>query len=62
MSEEKAIELWRKEGAPLIYIGPGENCENLEKLLSNPDVKPEYVEAVRVWLVKVLKQRGNHVN
>ena len=54
----KALELWRSEGAPLIHLGPSENCENLKKLLSNPNVKPEHLRDVRAWLDKVLKGRG----
>jgi 5S rRNA maturation endonuclease (ribonuclease M5) len=54
----QAIELWRSEGAPLIHLGPGENCLDLEKLLSNRNIKPEHSDAVRVWLEKVLKRRG----
>ena len=58
MPVEKALEVWRSEGAPVIHLGPGENCRDLEKLLSNRNVKPEYLEAVRAWLEKVLKRRG----
>ena len=50
---EKAIEIWRKEGAPVIHLGPGENCFDLEKLLSNPDIKAEHLLAVRRWLDKI---------
>ena len=53
MPVEKAIELWRKEGAPVIHLGPGENCFDLEKLLSNPDIKDEHLLAVRRWLDKI---------
>ena len=55
MPVEKALEIWRKEGAPVIYLGPGENCERLDLLLSNHNVKPEHLLAVKVWLEK-LKQ------
>ncbi len=50
MSVEKAIELWRSEGAPIIHLGPGENCSNLETLLSNRNIKPQHLEVVRAWL------------
>jgi 5S rRNA maturation endonuclease (ribonuclease M5) len=36
MPVEKAIEIWRSEGAPVIHLGAGENCQDLAKLLSNP--------------------------
>ena len=55
---EKAIEIWRSEGAPMIHLGPGENCLDLKKLLTNRDVKPAHVKAVKTWLEKSLKQRG----
>jgi len=58
MSVPKAIEIWRSEGAPVIHLGPGENCEDLAQLLSNHNVKPEHLQAVRAWLEKVLKRRG----
>ncbi|MFC2032480.1 hypothetical protein ACFLUS_03845 [Chloroflexota bacterium] len=50
MPVEKAIEIWRKEGASVIHLGPGENCLDLEKLLKNTNIKPEYLKAVRAWL------------
>ncbi|MBN2186015.1 MAG: AAA family ATPase [Dehalococcoidia bacterium] len=52
MPVEKVIELWRKQGAPVIHLGTGENCLDLEKLLSNPNVKPEHLQAVWSWLNK----------
>ena len=58
MSAEKAIELWHKEGAPVIHLGPGENCEDLEKLLSNPNVLECHLEAVRAWLDKQGQKPG----
>lgn len=58
MPVEKALEIWRSQGAPLIQLGPGEKCEDLEKLLSNPNVADKHLESVRAWIEKVLKQRG----
>ena len=52
MPVEKALEIWRSEGAPVIHLGPGENCLDLEELLSRADVKPEHLEAVKAWLKK----------
>jgi putative DNA primase/helicase len=46
----EVIELWRAEGAPIIHLGPGENCEDLGELLSRPQVPPEHLEAVKTWL------------
>jgi len=53
MPLEDAIELWQSAGGPIIYLGPGENCSDLEKLLSNSDVKPEHLNAVKRWLDSV---------
>jgi hypothetical protein len=58
MPVKKAIEIWHKEGAPLIHLGPGENCEDLAKLLSNPDINERHLQAVQAWLDEVLKRRG----
>ncbi|MFC1933274.1 AAA family ATPase [Chloroflexota bacterium] len=56
MPIEKAIELWRSEGAPVIHLGVGENCFDLARLLSNPSPSERHLEAVRVWLEEVLKK------
>jgi len=58
MPIEKVIEIWRSEGAPMVYLGPGENCEDLVKLLKNTNGKPEYLQTVKTWLDKVLQRRG----
>jgi hypothetical protein len=55
MPVNEALELWRSQGAPMIHLGPGGNCEKLDLLLSNPNVKPEHLLAVKAWLEK-LKQ------
>jgi len=46
---DQVLEQWRSEGLPMIHLGPGENCTNLEKLLSRPE-KMEHLEGVRAWL------------
>lgn len=49
MSVDKALHIWHSQGAPVIHLGPGENCFDLEKLLSgHPSLK--HLEAVREWL------------
>ena len=58
MSVEKAVELYRSEGAPVIHIAPTENCFDLEELLSDPNIKQYQLEAIKAWLEKVLKRRG----
>ncbi|MBA7628964.1 hypothetical protein ES703_36461 [subsurface metagenome] len=58
MPVKKAIKFWRSEGAPVIHLGLGENCLDLAKLLSNPDVNERHLKAIRAWLEKVTQQRG----
>jgi len=50
MPVEEAIELWKSQGAPMIHLGPGENCLDLKELLYDSDVKHEYLEAIKEWL------------
>jgi hypothetical protein len=50
MPIEKAVELWRTEGAPVIHLGPCENCLDLEKLLGDSGIADRHLEAVKVWL------------
>ena len=57
MPIEKVLEIWQKEGAPLIHLGAGENCDDLEKLLKNTNVKPEHLQAVKAWLQNTLRRR-----
>jgi len=52
MSVEKTIEVWYREGAPVIQLGTSENCLDLSKLLSHPDVPEHHLEAVKAWLQK----------
>jgi hypothetical protein len=56
MPREKVLEIWRSEGAPVIHLGPGENCLDLETLLNNQNAKPEHIEAVKAWLGTVTKR------
>ena len=51
MPVQKAIEIWHSKGAPVIHLGPGQNCYDLGKLLANP----EHLEAVKNWLEGVNK-------
>lgn len=52
MTVEDAIALWAKEGKPVVHLGPGENCFDLEKLLIHRDVNERHLVAVREWLEK----------
>jgi hypothetical protein len=58
MSVEKAVEIYRSEGAPVIHIAPKENCFDLEELLLNPKTEERHLKAIRAWLEEVLKRRG----
>ena len=52
ISVEETLKLWHKEGAPIIYLGPGETCEDLDSSLSETDI-PEYkLKAIKGWLDK----------
>lgn len=57
MPIEKALKLWRSQGAPVIHLGPRENCLDLSRLLSSPNVKAEHLESIKAWLDKQ-KLRG----
>jgi len=50
MDTEEALGIWRSEGAPVIHLGPGENCLDLAKLLAQRGIKPEHLSAIRGWL------------
>jgi hypothetical protein len=52
MSREQAIAIWAREGRPVIHLGPGENCFDLERLLSHRDINGRHLEAVRQWLAR----------
>ena len=48
----EALALWEAEGKPIIYLGPGENCFDLEKLLSHRDINERHLAVIREWLEK----------
>jgi hypothetical protein len=50
VTSEEAIAIWRKEGAPVIHLGPGENCLDLEKLLKSPNPNERQLKVIRDWL------------
>tara|TARA_B100000315_G_C14540971_1_gene570847 strand:+ start:165 stop:1121 length:957 start_codon:yes stop_codon:yes gene_type:complete len=50
MPIENVIELWHSVGAPIIHLSQGVSCADLGKLLSQTDVSPENLEALRAWL------------
>jgi hypothetical protein len=52
MSIKEALALWASEGKPVIHLGPGENCFDLEKLFSHRSINERHLAAVREWLEK----------
>lgn len=52
MPMQDVVKLWQSAGAPLIHLGPRENCEDLKTLLSDHDISIKHIEAIRLWLVQ----------
>jgi len=52
MTVEQALGIWTAEGKPVINLGPGENCSDLEKMLSHRNINERHLAAVREWLEK----------
>jgi len=52
MTREQIVDIWEKAGKPEIYLGNGETCFGLEKLLSHCDIKERQIAAIREWLEK----------
>jgi hypothetical protein len=50
MSREEAVSVWTEAGKPIIHLGPGENCFDLEKLLSHRDINERHLAVIRDWL------------
>ena len=50
MSIKETVAIWTKEGKPVIHLGPGENCFDLQKLLSHRDINERHLAAIREWL------------
>ncbi len=52
MSIREVLALWTAEGRPVIHLGPGENCFDLERLLDHRDINPRHLAAIHDWLMK----------
>ena len=52
MTRGQALDIWTKEGKPVIHLGPGENCFDLERLLDHRNINPRHLAAIRDWLIK----------
>jgi hypothetical protein len=50
MTVEDALSIWQESGRPIIHLGPGENCFDLERLLSNGEINERHMATVREWL------------
>ena len=57
MSIEQALGIWTGEGKPVVHLGPGENCFDLERLLSHRNINPRHLEAVNSWLVRKSEEK-----
>ena len=58
MPVNEVLKIWAAEGKPVIYLGPGENCFGIDKMLSEPGAQERHLQAIRVWLDKVLHKSG----
>ncbi|MFC1965753.1 hypothetical protein ACFLWI_02245, partial [Chloroflexota bacterium] len=50
MTVERVLDIWTAEGKPVINLGPGENCLDLDKLLNHRDINERHLTAIRQWL------------
>ena len=49
MTNEEIVELWFKEGAPVIHLADHVNCFDLAELLRG-NVRPEYMAVIHSWV------------
>ncbi len=50
MTRDQIVDIWEEAGRPVINLGPGETCFNLEKMLSHRDINERHLAAIREWL------------
>jgi len=50
MTVEQVLDIWTAEGKPVINLGQGENCLDLDKLLNRRDINERHLTAIRQWL------------
>jgi Domain of unknown function (DUF3854) len=60
MAVSEVLKIWASEGKPVIYLGPGESCSGIDKLISEPGVQGRHLKAIRKWLDKVIKNDGDN--
>jgi hypothetical protein len=50
-NQDEIIALWVKLGKPVIHIGDGENCFDLEILLNSEGMLPRHIDVVQKWFL-----------
>jgi len=59
ISVGQTLAIWDKQGRPVIYLGPSENCHDLAKLLEQRDIRLEHLSAIKEWLEKHLEAESD---
>jgi len=54
---DSLLSVWANEGKPVVHLGPGENCFDLEKLISRRDISDKHLNAIKNWLDKHLERK-----
>lgn len=50
MTIADAIAIWTAEGKPVLNLGPGETCFDMEKLLTWGEINERHLKIVKDWL------------
>ena len=50
MTIKEVLSIWEEAGKPVIHLGSGENCFDLEKLFGHRDINERHLVAVKQWL------------
>lgn len=48
-NQDEIIALWVKLGKPIIHVGDGENCFDLEILINHDDLPQRHIDAIVKW-------------
>ena len=46
----QVLDIWAARGKPVINLGQGESCPDLEKFLSLSDISERHIAAIKTWL------------
>ena len=57
MTVDQVLSIWAANGRPVIHLGPGENCVDLEKLLGHKGINERHIAAIKNWLEE---RKGTH--